>query len=146
MKAFIYSLLAAILLSNCSVIGSVVGIAAASSSIQVRMQSTASYCLCLCPILPWQDRSTNTCADPTITDVYVAAFNAARTLHIFRPLWVAVDNASGGTSMQVQTQSFCAWQTPQDFTVPIFQLFNPTTDDAIYLISTDGNPPTANGF
>lgn len=57
-------------------------------------------------------------------------------------------DARGGGPWLLNVAAFHAWTSPgQPNTVPFYVFYNPTTKDFVYLISTDGNPPTApSGF
>lgn len=89
-------------------------------------------------------RAANTCADPTIVTTFVQAFDAGRTTHLLGPRWVFVNAdkpTTGAGEWVIQGAIFRAWQAQQDFTVPMYTFFNPTTTDYVSVISTDGNPP-----
>ncbi|KAF8963117.1 hypothetical protein BDZ97DRAFT_2017624 [Flammula alnicola] len=111
MKDFVFTFFAALLLSHISAFCSTANIAGNSTD---------------------QRRAANTCADPTLADVFVEAFNPSLTAHVIR----------------IQGEVFRAWQTAQDFmiTVPIYQLYDPTIQDYIFLTSTNSNPPIAGGY
>ncbi|KIJ37850.1 hypothetical protein M422DRAFT_259721 [Sphaerobolus stellatus SS14] len=66
-----------------------------------------------------QRRAADTCADPTLADVWVEAYSPSLT--------------------QIQGPVFCAWENPQEFTVPLYEFNKPNTDIP-FLPSTDGNP------
>lgn len=55
-------------------------------------------------------------------------------------------NTQGGSDWQWQADSFLAWGAPEEFTFPLYVLVSPTTGDNIYILSTDGTVPTADGF
>lgn len=63
---------------------------------------------------------------------------------------IAGDTTNGNTdNWQFQGPSFLAWLTPQEFTVPFYQLTSPTSgakSDFIFLPAVNGTPPTAPGF
>ncbi|KAH9474240.1 hypothetical protein JR316_0013403 [Psilocybe cubensis] len=92
-------------------------------------------------------RNDLTCADPSLADVYVAGYSPANSAHTVSPRWVLALQRSGlGADWEIQGDLFLAWQTEQEFTVPFYRLFNPTTTDWITMISTDGSPPVVSGF
>ncbi|PPQ72379.1 hypothetical protein CVT25_011760 [Psilocybe cyanescens] len=89
-----------------------------------------------------QRRSAETCADPSLAVVWTEAYAPANTAHTVAPRWLL----SADASTQFEGDMFLAWQTPQDFTIPFYRLFNPTTTDWILAISTDGTAPIVQGF
>ena len=79
--------------------------------------------------------------------MYVQAFSPSGTIHGVRPRWVWVSTNTGGGDWQIQADSFLAWETAQNFTIPFYQLNSiPNADDVIYLPSTNGTPPSVDGF
>ncbi|PPQ72094.1 hypothetical protein CVT26_006872 [Gymnopilus dilepis] len=91
-------------------------------------------------------RDANTCADPTLAEVWLQAYSPSQKAHAIdeaADFATAVDN---GADWQIQKAEFIAWKTPQEFTVPLYVLNNPTTQDFIYIMSTDGTVPQASGF
>ncbi|KIJ48855.1 hypothetical protein M422DRAFT_247220 [Sphaerobolus stellatus SS14] len=93
-----------------------------------------------------QRRAADTCADPTLADVWVGAYSPSQTAHVIRATWAFVVNIAIGGDWQIQGPVFRAWETPQEFTVPLYQLSKPDGSDFLFLPSTDGNPPTVAGF
>ncbi len=63
---------------------------------------------------------------------------------------IAADTTNGNTdNWQFQGPSFLAWITPQEFTVPFYQLTSPATgakSDFIFLPAVNSSAPTAPGF
>lgn len=53
---------------------------------------------------------------------------------------------SANDDWQSQGPSFLAWRTPQEFTVPFYQLGANGGDDFIFMPAVNGTPPTAPGF
>ncbi|KAF8873670.1 hypothetical protein CPB84DRAFT_1798216 [Gymnopilus junonius] len=103
------------------------------------ISSTAEY-------LKIQHRESNTCADPNLTQTYTQAYSPSQTAHAIDVIYDFVNANAHGTDWQIQRDTFLAWRTPQEFTVPLYVLNNPTTHDFIYLMSTDGMVPTASAF
>ena len=93
-----------------------------------------------------QARTEQTCADPSLTSVFVDAFSPSRSGHNLRPRWVFVVIDSIGNDWQIQGDIFLGWETPQNFTVPFYQLFNSVLNDFVYLPSVNGAVPTASGY
>ncbi|PPQ69460.1 hypothetical protein CVT26_002870 [Gymnopilus dilepis] len=93
-----------------------------------------------------QARTEQTCADPSLTSVFVDAFSPSRSGHNLRPRWVFVVIDSIGNDWQIQGDIFLGWETPQNFTVPFYQLFNSALNDFVYLPSVNGAVPTASGY
>ncbi|KAF8153954.1 hypothetical protein B0H34DRAFT_71826 [Crassisporium funariophilum] len=126
MKNFLFQLFTILLLSQVSTVRSIVS---------GTLNSTA------------QRRATNTCADPTTAETFLAGYSPSYQAHLLRVRWAFVYADSAGTwDFQIQGEIFRAWQTPQDSTVPFYRLYNPTTLDFVFLISKTTNPPTATGF
>lgn len=60
---------------------------------------------------------------------------------------VVYDSAVGTSdNWQFQNEIFLAWLDVQEFTVPFYQMANPSTTDYIFLPAVNGAPPTAAGF
>ncbi|KIJ26320.1 hypothetical protein M422DRAFT_272608 [Sphaerobolus stellatus SS14] len=93
-----------------------------------------------------QRRAADTCADPTLADVWVEAYNPSLTAHIIRSPWVFVASIAMGLDWQFQGPVFRAWENPQEFTVPLYEFNKPDNTDILFLPSTDGNPPTVAGY
>ncbi|KDR77786.1 hypothetical protein GALMADRAFT_1326722 [Galerina marginata CBS 339.88] len=112
-----------------------------------------SHILALCgSILPIRDlthepRAVNTCADPSVTVVYVEAYSHAITRHVLQRRAVFVhQNTVINALWEIQEEAFRAWKDPQNFTFPIYQLSSPSGADFIYVLSTTGSPPVVSGF
>ncbi|PPQ76491.1 hypothetical protein CVT26_012356 [Gymnopilus dilepis] len=93
-------------------------------------------------------RSANTCADPTKTELYFEGYSPSSTAHVLQRLFafVSTDTVTHG-DWQVQGQVvFQAWSMPQEFTVPLWAMYNPTTIDYSYVIATDGTTPSVAGL
>ncbi|KAF8873669.1 hypothetical protein CPB84DRAFT_1798215, partial [Gymnopilus junonius] len=91
-------------------------------------------------------RNANTCADPSLAEIFTQAYSPSQKAHavdVIEDFATADDN---GVDWQIQKETFIAWKTEQEFTVPLYVLNNPTTQDFIYIMSTDGTVPTASGF
>uniref|UniRef100_A0A8H8CGC8 DUF5648 domain-containing protein n=1 Tax=Psilocybe cubensis TaxID=181762 RepID=A0A8H8CGC8_PSICU len=94
-----------------------------------------------------QGRGAQTCADPSLSVTFFAGYSMQNTFHVVAPRWLFVNQHSlGGADWQLQGALFRAWQTPQDFTFPMYRLFNPVTTDWIIALSTDGTVPVVSGF
>ncbi|KAF9555303.1 hypothetical protein CPC08DRAFT_712165 [Agrocybe pediades] len=93
-------------------------------------------------------RSTDTCADPSISDIYVEEFSPSYVAHAFhrRSAFVNADAAPAKSDWQIRGEIFRAWKNPQQGTIPMYRAFNPTTPDYISLTSSNGNPPVVSGF
>lgn len=52
----------------------------------------------------------------------------------------------GNGDYAFQANIFRAWNTPQPFTFPLHRLFNPTVQDFIFVLSTDGTTPVVAGY
>jgi len=92
-------------------------------------------------------RKAETCADPTIALVYVEAYSPSLIAHDIFPLYVFVHADSvGGSDWFIQNQLFCGWTSAQAFTIPLYQLVNPTTNDYMFLTSTTGSAPVVAGY
>ena len=55
-------------------------------------------------------------------------------------------SGSGSNTWGYQGPSFLAWDSPQEFTVPFYQLGVNGGDDFIFLPAVNGTPPTVPGF
>ncbi|PPQ65535.1 hypothetical protein CVT26_000492 [Gymnopilus dilepis] len=99
----------------------------------------------LCLTIPFR-RGPDTCADPSLAEVYFAGFSPSNTAHILQRMYSFVHTNTHGGDWQIQRDIFQAWGSPQEFTVPLYALLNPQTTDFIYIVSTNGNPPIADGF
>ncbi|KIJ36113.1 hypothetical protein M422DRAFT_261440 [Sphaerobolus stellatus SS14] len=64
-------------------------------------------------------RAADTCADPTLADVWVQGYSPAVTAHVIRPPWVFVASIVVGGDWQIQGPVFRAWENSQEFTVPL---------------------------
>ncbi|KDR77731.1 hypothetical protein GALMADRAFT_138787 [Galerina marginata CBS 339.88] len=96
-----------------------------------------------------QRRTTNsTCGDPSLATTYLEAFSPSLKVHGLNILaQYVVVNANFAEDWEINTASFRAWgSSGQPGTVPFYGLFNPTTTDLVYMISTNGAPPTLPGF
>ncbi|KAF9481325.1 hypothetical protein BDN70DRAFT_919913 [Pholiota conissans] len=93
-------------------------------------------------------RAADTCADPSLVIPFVQAFNPGQAA--YRTLSVSTYTASitfaSNSGWVYQGEEFLAWPTPQDFTSPFYNLFNPTTTDHMIVLSTDGSVPSAPGY
>ncbi|KDR68891.1 hypothetical protein GALMADRAFT_145915 [Galerina marginata CBS 339.88] len=95
---------------------------------------------------PEQRRSPNTCADSTLADVYVAGYSPFNIAHVVSPRGLLIVQRSAGADWEIQGDIFLAWQSPQNFTFPLYRLVNPTNADWITQISTSGAPPIVSGY
>ncbi|KAF4611526.1 hypothetical protein D9613_003606 [Agrocybe pediades] len=92
-------------------------------------------------------RSTDTCADPSASDIFVEAYSPSQIAHVFDRRSIIVNTDSvGQANWQIQGEIFRAWKGPQEGTVPMYRAFNPTTFDYIFITSSNGNPPVVSGF
>ena len=101
-------------------------------------------------MLPLQARSAATCADPSLAVPFVAAFlnTPGATAHAIQPriVFVHLDSVDA-EQWQIQGELFLAWDSPQQFTVPLYQLATAGSKDFTYAIPVDGvTPPTVSGF
>ena len=97
----------------------------------------------------FQPREAETCADPSLATLYIAAFSPTRNAHLIRTpaVMVTTDTLNGNTdNWQFQGPSFLAWLAPQEFTVPFYQLISSTGDDFVFLPAVNGSAPTVPGF
>ncbi|KAF5326777.1 hypothetical protein D9619_003880 [Psilocybe cf. subviscida] len=96
-------------------------------------------------------RTDNTCADPSLADVVIEAFSGSKLAHFihFRSAFVNGDSlqTAGPPLWSFQGPVFKAWRTQQPFTVPLFSLVTPASNDLVFLIGSDAQtPPIFNGF
>ncbi|KAF8805018.1 hypothetical protein BYT27DRAFT_7258607 [Phlegmacium glaucopus] len=95
---------------------------------------------------PFKNLAT-ACGDPSASVTYFEAFSVPNKLHSLNTLPAYVDASALGSVWQFVEASCNAWTSSgQASTVPLYILFNPTTIDVMYLISTNGTPPTFPGF
>ncbi len=101
-------------------------------------------------LLLLQAREAQTCADPSLTTTYISAFSPNRVAHVIRTStdMISVDTSTGTSEVwQFQGPAFLAWSTPQEFTVPFYQLANtPTQNNFVFLPQINGSAPTFPGF
>ena len=93
-----------------------------------------------------QGRSADTCADPSLTGVYVVGFDPNHTWHDYGPRWAFVNNALNGFDWKLQGPAFLAWPNAQEFTVPFYELIKENPDELIFVTSPTGAPPVVDGF
>ncbi|PPQ84334.1 hypothetical protein CVT26_011357 [Gymnopilus dilepis] len=95
-----------------------------------------------------QPRDSNTCADPTLAEIYKQAYSPRRNAHIVNRLTAFVVANINFNDWQVQNDVYKAWGSPQEFTSPLYVLQTPAGDDFINIVSesTDGTVPVADGF
>ena len=78
--------------------------------------------------------------------MYKAGFSPSQRAHIVQRASVFINENTIGADWQVQEDAFLAWGTPQQFTIPLYAYFNPTTFDYVYIASGNGAPPSPAGF
>ncbi|KJA20651.1 hypothetical protein HYPSUDRAFT_68376 [Hypholoma sublateritium FD-334 SS-4] len=104
---------------------------------------------CTTTMEEYSSREAETCADPSLATLYIAAFSPTRIAHLIRTpaVMVSTDTLNGNTdNWQFQGPSFLAWLSPQEFTVPFYQLAANNGDDFLFLPAVNGTPPTVAGF
>lgn len=97
----------------------------------------------------YQSREAETCADPSLATLYIAAFSPTRIAHLIRTpaVMVTTDTLNANPdNWQYQGPSFLAWLAPQEFTVPFYQLTSSSGDDFLFLPAVNGTPPAVPGF
>ncbi|PPQ82738.1 hypothetical protein CVT26_000638 [Gymnopilus dilepis] len=97
-------------------------------------------------LLLGKERSADTCADPSLTGVYVVGFDPNHTWHDYGPRWVFVNNALNGFDWKLQGPAFLAWPNAQELTVPFYELIKQNPDELIFVTSPTGAPPVVDGF
>ena len=97
-----------------------------------------------------QVREAQTCADPSLATTYISAFSPPRVAHVIRTStdMISVDSSNGAAEVwQFQGPAFLAWLTPQEFTIPFYQLADlPSQNNFIFLPQINGSAPTVPGF
>uniref|UniRef100_A0A8H7XMH8 DUF5648 domain-containing protein n=1 Tax=Psilocybe cubensis TaxID=181762 RepID=A0A8H7XMH8_PSICU len=94
-----------------------------------------------------EERAAATCADPTLTDIYVESYSPSSKFHLLQLRTEFVDSLTDGNGdFGFQGNIFRAWSTPQPFTFPLYRLVTPPPLDYLFVLSTDGNPPVVPGF
>ena len=139
----LFTILVALLLSHICAFG----IPTASE-----VQNEIIFLVSATDISLFQPREAETCADPSLATLYITAFSQTKVAHIIRTQAGLVvgdtltGSGSGSNTWGYQGPSFLAWDSPQEFTVPFYQLGVNGGDDFIFLPAVNGTPPTVPGF
>jgi len=92
-------------------------------------------------------RAADTCADPSLTVVYVEAYSHADSLHLLqRRAYYIAQNTAANTDWEIQEEAFRAWKDPQNFTFPLYQLYDASSADWVPQLSTTGSAPVVAGY
>ncbi|KAF8993596.1 hypothetical protein BDQ17DRAFT_1412882 [Cyathus striatus] len=92
-------------------------------------------------------RAADTCGDPQASITFFQGYTRSDTAHLLSPLAVFVNNADLDGAFEIQNSIFRAWDTQQQGTVPLFQLFNAADPDNMFLrANPDGSLPSAPGY
>ncbi|KAG6917753.1 hypothetical protein DXG01_001291 [Tephrocybe rancida] len=92
-------------------------------------------------------RAADTCADPSLTVVYVEAYSHASSLHLLqRRAYYIAQNTAANTAWEIQEEAFRAWKDPQNFTFPLYQLYDAPAGDWVPVLSTTGSAPVVAGY